>query len=155
MLTGKAELKDKDVAVIGSGLTGLETAQALTQAGNRITVIEMADEIAPGAWMQHKDDIIPKLKKADAVFMTGEKLSEIGRGYITTENVRTGAKTKVNCSAVVLSLGSRPHKSIVKELTNAGLNPISIGDCVKIGRIADATKGAYFAATKLVDEVLG
>ena len=35
------------------------------------------------------------------------------------------------------------------------MHPISIGDCVKIGRIADATKGAYYAATRLIDEVLG
>lgn len=54
----------------------------------------------------------------------------------------------------MLALGSRSDKSIVKALTGAGLNPISIGDCVKPGKIADAVKGAYFAAVKLIDEVI-
>ena len=155
ILTGKAKLKGKNIALIGSGMTGLETAQALAEDGNKVTIVEMAKEIAPGTWMQHKDDILPKLEKDGVKFMTCEKLSEIGNGYIRTENVDTGSETKIDCDAVVLSLGSRPENGIAKELTEAGMHPISIGDCVKIGRIADATKGAYYAATRLIDEVLG
>ncbi len=154
ILTGRIKFENKKIAVVGSGMTGLETSQALTENKNSVTVIEMADEIAPGTWMQHKDDILPKLEKAGVVFMTGEKLSEIGRGFAVTENVSSGEKTKIDCDAVVLALGSRSDKSIVKALTGAGLNPISIGDCVKPGKIADAVKGAYFAAVKLIDEVI-
>ena len=114
----------------------------------------MAKEIAPGTWMQHKDDVLPKLKKAGTVFMTGEKLSEIEDDAIVTENVDTKSLKRVPCDAVVLSLGSRPENGIVKELTDAGMHPISIGDSVKIGRIADAVKGAYNAATRLIDTVI-
>lgn len=135
-------------------MTGLETAHALTEKGNKVTVVEMAKEIAPGTWMQHKDDVLPKLKKAETVFLTGEKLSEIEDDAIVTENVDTKSLKRVPCDAVVLSLGSRPENALVKELTDAGMHPISIGDSVKIGRIADAVKGAYNAATKLIDTVI-
>ncbi|MBR3186273.1 MAG: NAD(P)-binding protein, partial [Oscillospiraceae bacterium] len=49
-------LCDQNVVVAGSGMTGLETAEILNETGNRVTVIEMADEIAPGTWFQLVDD---------------------------------------------------------------------------------------------------
>lgn len=149
ILTGKVVLKDKKVAVIGSGMTGLETAHYLTENGCKVTVVEMADEIAPGTWMQHKDDIMPKLQKAETEFLTGEKLRLVSDGYITVENVKSGEKKQLNFDNVVLSLGSRPDTAFADELRVAGYNPVLIGDCKKVGRIADATKAAYEAAVNL------
>lgn len=144
ILSGKIQLKNNNIALIGSGMTGLETAHMLTENGCKITVIEMADEIAPGTWMQHKDDILPKLEKTGTTFKTGEKLCEIGNGFIKTENTKTKAISTVPCEYVVLSLGSRSNKNVTDKY--AAFNPIVIGDCEKVGCIADATKAAYQAA---------
>ena len=149
ILSGKVQIKDKKVAVIGSGMTGLETAHALCENGCKVNVVEMADEIAPGTWMQHKDDVMPKLEKAGTQFITGEKLRLVGDGYIVTENVKTGEKKQIEAEKVVLSLGSRPDTSFVDELRVAGYNPVLIGDCKKVGRIADATKAAYEVAMSI------
>lgn len=149
ILNGSVKLENKKVALIGSGMTGLETAHTLAENGCKVTVIEMADEIAPGTWMQHKDDILPKLKKADTHFMTCEKLCEIADGHVVTENVKTNKKSMVECDDVVLSLGSRPDDSFAKVLAENGYAPIIIGDSVKVGRIADATKAAYHAAISI------
>lgn len=149
ILSGKVKLQNQNAAVIGSGMTGLETAHFLTENGCKVTVVEMAGEIAPGTWMQHKDDVLPQLEKAGTQFLTGEKLSEIHSGYIVTQNVKTKETMKTDCSAVVLSLGSRPNTELSKQLKKLGYSPISVGDCVKAGRIADATKSAYEAAVSV------
>lgn len=149
ILSGRINLEGKNVAVIGSGMTGLETAHYLCEKGNKVTVVEMAKKLAPGTWMQHVDDVMPKLKDAGTVFMTSEKLNEINDGYIVTENVKTEEYTRVNVDHVVLALGSRPVNSLEDELKRNGFNPIVIGDSKKVGRIADATKSAYEAVKKI------
>lgn len=146
ILSGRVELGDCNVAVIGSGLTGLETAHALCENGCKVTVVEMAKEIAPGTWMQHKDDILPKLKKAGTKIMTGEKLCEVYTDRIVTENVDTKKRTDIACDRVVLSLGSRPDATVVEELKKNGFSPLVIGDANHVGKIAHATKAAYEAA---------
>lgn len=146
ILSGSTVIDNKEVCVIGSGLTGLETAHYLTEKGCKVTVIEMADEIAPGTWMQHKDDIVPKLINAGAEIFTGEKLLQVNKGYIVTENVDTGKTKNIPCDKVVLALGSRSENRLAKELSEKGFNVVSIGDAQKVGKIADATKAAYQAA---------
>ena len=143
ILSGKVNLENEKIALIGSGMTGLETAHYLTEKGNKVTVIEMASEIAPGTWMQHKDDILPKLEKAGTVIMTNEKLAEIRKGYVVTQNVKTMENSSVEADRVVLALGSRPEANLAELLKNEGFRPYVIGDCNKVGRIADATKAAY------------
>ena len=143
ILQNKESISGKKVAVIGSGLTGLETAHYLTEKGCQVTIIEMADEIAPGTWMQHKDDVLPHLKKAGAVIYTGEKLLEINNDHIVTENIKTKKRTSLPCDKVVLALGSKPENGLAKALSAEGISFINIGDSRKVGKIADATKAAF------------
>ncbi len=146
ILSGKTVIENETVCVIGSGLTGLETAHYLTEKNCKVTIIEMAKEIAPGTWMQHKDDILPKLKAAGAEIFTGKKLRQVNKGYIVTENIDTGKTKNIPCDKVVLALGSRSENRLAKELSENGFDVVAIGDAQKVGKIADATKAAYKAA---------
>ncbi|MEG0897747.1 MAG: FAD-dependent oxidoreductase, partial [Ruthenibacterium sp.] len=116
ILSGEVTLSGQNIAVIGSGLTGIETAELLIEQNNHITVVEMAKEIAPTAWFQHKIDILPKLKAADTKFITSAKLCAIGKDSITLEDVSTGKKTVHNFDSVVLSLGSRSENQLYEKL---------------------------------------
>ena len=73
ILDGTVQLSKQKVAVIGSGMTGLETAELLCAQGNRVTVVEMADSIAPGTWMQHIDDCMPRLLAAGTAVVRAPK----------------------------------------------------------------------------------
>lgn len=149
VLTGKADLKNKKIAVIGSGMTGLETAEYLNENGCKTTVVEMADTLAPGTWMQHLDDILPRLREKQTQFLTGEKLSEIYSDKIVTENVKTKAKREIFVDAVVLALGSKPAQDFYSELENSGIKVLNVGDSSKVGRIRNATETAYNAVLSL------
>ena len=146
ILNGNVVLNDKKVAVIGSGMTGLETSELLCEQGNQVSIIEMADEIAPGAYFQQLDDALPKLKSAGTQFFASSKLTEIQSDCVVVENTKTGEKKNIAADFVVLSLGCRPDNSLLDEIKDGkSYKVINIGDSVKIGRIANATQAAFDA----------
>lgn len=150
ILNGTVKLENKKVAVIGSGMTGLETSELLISQGNRVTIVEMADSIAPGAWFQHVDDAMEKLEAADTEFLTGHKLLAIKPNGIELERLSSGTKVFVEAEYVVLSLGVRPDTALFDEIkASKNYKVYNIGDSVKIGRIANATESAYQLAVNL------
>ena len=150
VLDGSVKLEGKNIAVIGSGMTGLETSHLLASTGNKVTIVEMANTVAPGVWCQHLDDILPKLDKEGVEILTSHKLVRITENSVELEEVKSGKKVVVNVDTVVLSIGVRPVNDLYKALKDVQNNVYVVGDASKTGRIANATRTAYDTAIKLV-----
>ena len=150
ILDGDIKLNNKKVTVIGSGMTGLETSELLCSMDNKVTVVEMADQIAPGAWFQQVDDAMPVLRAADTKFMPSHKYLGFSDGKVSLENLRTGETVTVDSDYVVLSLGCRPDTQLFDEIKDShSYRVINIGDSEKVGRIANATESAYQAVISI------
>lgn len=144
ILNGDIDISNKKVAVIGSGMTGLETSELLVSKGNKVTVVEMADKIAPGAWFQQLDDALPVLEKAGTEFLTSHKLLSVSSSGIELENLKEKKAVAIKVDLVVLSLGVRSDNSLYNDIKNSDSYKVyNIGDSKKIGRIANATESAY------------
>ena len=144
VLNGDIDISNKKVAVIGSGMTGLETSELLVSKGNKVTVVEMADKIAPGAWFQQLDDALPVLEKAGTEFLTSHKLLSVSSSGIELENLKERKAVAIKVDLVVLSLGVRSDNSLYNDIKNSDSYKVyNIGDSNKIGRIANATESAY------------
>lgn len=144
VLNGSIDISNKKVAVIGSGMTGLETSELLVSKGNKVTVVEMADKIAPGAWFQQLDDALPVLEKAGTEFLTSHKLLSVFSSGIELENLKENKAVAIKVDLVVLSLGVRSDNSLYNDIKNSDSYKVyNIGDSKKIGRIANATESAY------------
>lgn len=144
VLNGDIDISNKKVAVIGSGMTGLETSELLVSKGNKVTVVEMADKIAPGAWFQQLDDALPVLEKAGTEFLTSHKLLSVSSSGIELENLKENIAVAIKVDLVVLSLGVRSDNSLYNDIKNSDSYKVyNIGDSNKIGRIANATESAY------------
>ena len=135
-------LENKKVIVAGSGMTGLETAEILNETGNEVTVIEMADEIAPGTWFQLLDDELERLVPAGTRFMTSCELIRIEKDSVTVLDRKEGKVRVIPADAVVLSLGVRGDGKLANELSGEFERVFTIGDAVSSGTIADAVKSA-------------
>ena len=144
LLLGNASIENSKVAVIGSGMTGLEVTQWLNEHGNHVTIVEMADEIAPGAWFQLIDDEMQRISKTDTKIMTSTKLCSIDPDGVTVEDKATGVQQKLAADHVVLAMGVRPVNGLAEELKEMGINNVvCAGDAVKSGTIAHACHSAY------------
>ncbi len=149
ILSGNVKLKESRTAVIGSGMTGLETAEKLIDNSNSVAVIEMADTLAPGTWMQHVDDAKMRLKDGDAEFHTGEKLVEIRDNCIITENTATGKREERACDNVVFAVGVKSCNALYEECKGKFDKIYNVGDSRQTGRIADAVNGAFDTALEI------
>ena len=148
ILTGERKYSGREIAVIGSGMTGLETAELLVDQGNTVTIIEMADKIAPGAYPVNSSDVIERLKKGRVRFLPGRKLERIGSGmlYLTRKD---GVSEEIRTDATVLAIGVRSNNALEKECDGHFPRLYTIGDAVKPGRISNATGSAFRFAREL------
>ena len=148
ILNGKVKLEGKKVAVIGSGLTGLETAELLAEQGNQVTVAEMQKEIGPGVYVQVYFDVVPKLDKLGVNMLAGHKLIQIDDSSIVLETKDEIRKT-IDVDAVVLSLGVRPVNDLEAAAKSVCDVVKCIGDAGKPGKIVHATRAGLEAAWNL------
>lgn len=142
VLSNAIKLEGKKIAVIGSGMTGLETAEKLAD-DNSVFLVEMADKVAPGTWHQHVDDATMRLKEKNAEFFTSEKLVEIKANSVVTESVKTGEQTDRECDAVIFAVGVRSANALFEECKDKFDRIYNVGDSAQTGRIADAVNGAF------------
>lgn len=149
VLAGKAQLKDKNVVLIGAGLTGLETAEFLSEDGNKVVIADMLKRVAQGANPTNVGDVSGRLKKYGVSFMMQHALKEIKADGVVLTKLETEEDVTVPCDAVVLSLGEKADNSMAEELKEKGIAVHIVGNAIKSGVIAPATRSAYEVARNL------
>ncbi|MEA4895613.1 MAG: acetoacetate decarboxylase family protein [Oscillospiraceae bacterium] len=149
VLSGKSGLAAKNIVLVGAGMTGIETAEYLCAAGNKVTVVDMLGKIAPDGNATIVADVMGRLKQYKTQFMLEHTLKEIKADSVVLEEKASGEQKTVTADAVVLSLGMRPNKELADALKAKGFATYVIGDAVKVGKIAPATRGGFETGRKL------
>ncbi|MEG2176760.1 MAG: acetoacetate decarboxylase family protein [Oscillibacter sp.] len=152
VLSGKVSLDGKKVAMIGAGITGIETAEYLAARKAEVTVIDLLDKVAPNANHTNVADVCGRLAKYGTKFLLGHALQEIKPEGVVLEKQGDKSVVHVPADAVVMSLGYRPDTALAQELKARGLQVVSVGSAVKDGTIAPATRTGYEAGRSLFVE---
>ncbi|MFB3765138.1 MAG: FAD-dependent oxidoreductase [Methanotrichaceae archaeon] len=132
-----------DCIILGSGMTGLETAEVVLKAGHRTTIVDMLPEIGQGISFIVIFDMKRRLAEYSPVYMLGHKVSEITKEGVFLERVDDGERVFVNAETIILALGVRPRKDVVNAFKAAFPEAHIIGDANRGGRILEATQDAY------------
>ncbi len=148
VLDGTLKYSRKHIAVIGSGMTGLETAEMLMTQGNDVTVIEMAEKIAPGASGINVQEIKKVLADGNVSFLLSHKLEEIGEHSVILRSDKNDIRSELEVDAVVLSLGVKADHTLYEKLRDRQ-RVYEIGNAEVPGRIAEAIRSAFEKAVNL------
>ncbi|MBB6697851.1 FAD-dependent oxidoreductase [Clostridium algidicarnis] len=143
VLEGKIDIKGKNVVVVGSGMTGLETAELLAVQGNKVTVVEMQNKIGPDAYLPNLIDVTTRLKKHNVEMIPSMKLVEIKENEVSLQNTKDNTISNRDADVVVLSLGSVSNNSMINGLEKIVPIVRVLGDAEKPGRVAEAMHTAF------------
>lgn len=151
IIQGRVEIREESVVVIGSGMTGLETAEVLCERelNNAVVVMEAESRIAPIALGSNRNVVTAVLEISNVVFMLNRRLTKIGEDRIWFCDSKTGEEYVYPCDRVVLALGVTSENPYGDSLKDACEKVIRIGDAQKAGKIWHAVHDGYHAALEL------
>jgi 2,4-dienoyl-CoA reductase (NADPH2) len=166
----------KNVAVIGGGAVGLETAHFVAKKGtlspemlhflmtyealkierirhymfngaSRVTVFEMLEKAGQDVGKSTRWILMNNLARYGVKILTQSKVVSIKEGVVSYE--REGALCEEKFDTVILASGSRPVQTLEENIRNLDISFSVIGDCVRPGKINDAIHGGFLAAISL------
>ena len=145
ILEEEINFENKNITVVGSGMTGLETAEYLDEQGNNVKVIEMKEKIGPGVHEPVLYDTVTRLKKQGVELLPSRRLTKIENNSITVENTIINEEEEINIDSVVLALGIKDSKEseFVQKIENNFSNVKILGDAKRAGKIYNAVKTAF------------
>jgi 2,4-dienoyl-CoA reductase-like NADH-dependent reductase (Old Yellow Enzyme family)/thioredoxin reductase len=150
VITGLANPSGR-VAIIGTGLTGLETAETLAERGAKITLVEMMPDVGPGLFAVVKNDVMSRVRRCDPAILTGHRLTAVeknGAALSLSLEDADGKSVTLEADFAVLALGVRPSPRTVEAFEREFCSGVvfAIGNAARPGRIYEAIRDGYDAA---------
>lgn len=142
VLSGKCAIKGP-LLVVGGGLVGCETADYLSDRGEKVTVVEVLSAIASDADKDTKAYFEMRFQKNGVRVHAGASLIGIdGNDAI----IRQGdAEERVEAAMVVFAVGAKPENCLYDQLVAAGFAVVQAGDCLKPRRLLDSVEEGFLA----------
>lgn len=128
--------------VIGSGMTGLETAEILADSCEKLTLVEMLDSVGPGMYPSVVRDVMKRILPAGPDILTGHRLEAVIENGIELTRLSDGSQVLIQADTVILAVGVRPCFKQTEELKGFFPDAIIIGDARRGGRILEAVQDA-------------
>jgi 2,4-dienoyl-CoA reductase (NADPH2) len=166
----------RDIAVIGGGAVGLETAHFLAVKGTlspetvhfllrhdaetcdrlkelvhigtkNVTVFEMLPKVGNGIGRSTKWVVLGNLESHGVKTIAGAKVLSVKNGRVTFE--KNGKTESIQFDNVINAAGSKSIKKIADMLPSLGIPFAVAGDTIKPAQINDAIHGGFFAAMEI------
>jgi len=104
----------KSAVVVGGGLIGLKTAEALIARGIKVTIVELADRILSATFDRKASEIVETaLRERGCELITKNTVWKVtGRGVVKKVVLQGGVE--VDCQLVIFAIGVMPNTELAK-----------------------------------------
>jgi len=165
-----------EVAVIGGGAVGLETALFVAAKGSlgpeglhflftyeaeaierlrelmfngacRVSLFEMLPKIGQDVGPSTRWVLLGQLQRYGVRITTGAQVTSVAGGLV--RYLKEGRQEEARFDNVILASGARPVQRLTAEAEKLGIPFVTVGDCVRPGRINDSIHGGFKAALKI------
>lgn len=144
----KEKLPGIRTAVIGGGMVGCEVALQLSHLGYTVDIVEMAPMLAPdGIYTERVHTLHLMDNDPNITSHVSTRCVEIEKDKIVVETSE-GVET-IRADAVIICTGMKSLDEEARQFDDLAFDVIHVGDCKKVGTVADATAAGYDAAAVL------
>jgi 2,4-dienoyl-CoA reductase-like NADH-dependent reductase (Old Yellow Enzyme family)/thioredoxin reductase len=132
------------VAIIGGGSVACDAAEYLATREHKITILEMLPEVAHDMMPWTRQLTMKRLLAHDVeILLQCRVLERDGQRLIYD---RDGVREILDgVDSIALAIGAVSYDPLSEGLRTAGLDPLSVGDCVRPGNAALAIRQGYEA----------
>lgn len=138
----------QNIAILGGGMIGVETADYIAEYGKNITIFEMTDQLASDMWRAMKMNIIPRLKKHEVTIHTNSKVIAISDGSIIYEQSGNILSTEP-FDTIILALGLQSVNTLQNELAQENIPCKTVGDAVHPSRLYEVLRQGVEASLSI------
>ena len=136
----------KMVVFLGGGLTACECACHLANHNRTVTVVIRGDKMAKNLTGYYRNALLTEMDKRNITQVMNAPIVRIEKDGVVINH--EGEDVKLMADTVILATGAVSNTDTVEEIKDlAGDIPTTvIGDCNRIGQVADAVRSGYNAA---------
>ena len=136
-----------NIAIIGGGSLGLESAYTQSMRGKKVRVFEIMPQLSG----RELSEILPMLEENGVEFFTGRRLAAIYPDKIVCATIGAGVIEEYPCDTVLISAGLVSRRQVVEEMRR--LLPETevyiIGDAKEPRSLGDAIHDGFNAALNI------
>lgn len=140
----KNKSTEKNVAIIGGGLIGCETALYLALKSKKVTILESKENVCNNMFLANRMHLLKLLKENNVTILNNAKITQINKKEITFYN--SNIKDKLLVDSIVIATGLKANNSLFENLKKTEIEVYKIGDCVKPRKVINAIWEAYRTA---------
>lgn len=139
----KVATKGKKVVVIGAGLVGLETTEALHSLGLEVTVIEFLNQVLPAMIDDDMGKLVQERMEAEGIVIRlGTAAKTVTPTHVHVAERESGKEEKVPADLVIVATGVRANTTLAVE---AGIKLGDQGGILVDNRMQTSHRDIYAA----------